>query len=278
MYKMMVSDLDETLLNDDGTINMVNVVAIKKAIANGFKFVPNTGRSFLSVQPLLAQLELLNCSAQYVISYNGAAIIENAGNQVVNTRGLEFTLAQAILTAGLIDTTIDAHIYTLDQVYIYNISVNDREYMAQRNVTYHQLEQPNINFLSDQKIMKVIFETSNDSLRQAIKDTVCRHVRDQVEVTFSSKRYVEFNKKGTNKGYATTKLAEILNIDMCEVIAIGDNSNDIAMIKTAGLGIAVANAINSVKVCAQIITEKTNNEGAVAEILNKFVLAPEEKK
>ncbi|CAH0417189.1 HAD family phosphatase [Periweissella fabaria] len=273
MYKMMVSDLDETLLNDDGTINAQNVTLIKRAIATGFKFVPNTGRSFKSVQPLLKQLALDNCPAQYVISYNGAAIVENLNNQIINTRGLEFSLAQQILAAGLIDPTIDAHIYTVDELYIYNISASDKAYMAERGVTYTLLDKPDITFLQSENIMKVIFETSDDDLRVGIKTAVCAQVGKQVEVTFSSQRYVEFNKIGTNKGQATTDLADKLGYNMDEVIAIGDNSNDISMIKTAGLGVAVANAIPDVKTVAKHITQKTNNEGAVAEVLQEYVLS-----
>ncbi|CAH0418779.1 Sugar phosphatase YidA [Periweissella ghanensis] len=273
MYKMMVSDLDETLLNDDGTINPKNVTAIQAAVAAGFKFVPNTGRSFKSVQPLLKQLALYNCPAQYVISYNGAAIVENRNNQVISTRGLDFTLAQQILAAGLIDSTIDAHIYTVDELYIYNISPSDQAYMAERGVTYTLLTQPDIAFLADADIMKVIFETSDDDLRLAIKAAVCAQVGDQVEVTFSSQRYVEFNKKGTNKGQAASDLAQQLGFTLTDVIAIGDNSNDIAMIKAAGLGVAVANAIPAVKAVADHITHLTNNEGAVAEVLTEYVLS-----
>lgn len=273
MYKMMVSDLDETLLNDDGTINPKNVIAIKAAVAAGFKFVPNTGRSFKSVQPLLKQLALYDCPAQYVISYNGAAIVENRNNQVISTRGLDFSLAQQILAAGLLDATIDAHIYTVDELYIYNISPSDQAYMAERGVEYTLLSQPDITFLQDANIMKVIFETSDDDLRLAIKTAVCAQLGDQVEVTFSSQRYVEFNKKGTNKGQATRDLAQQLGYPLAKVIAIGDNSNDIAMLKVVGLGVAVANAIPAVKRVANHITQITNNEGAVAEVLEEYILS-----
>lgn len=107
-YKMLVSDLDETLLNDDGTVNEKNVNAIKAASAQGFKFVPNTGRSYLSVQPLLKELGLHNKADQFVISYNGAAIIENENNQVFLSRAMDFKLANQIFKAGLVDETVDA--------------------------------------------------------------------------------------------------------------------------------------------------------------------------
>ena len=84
VYKMLVSDLDETLLNDDGTVHEANLAAIKQAVAAGFKFVPNTGRSFKSVQELLKTLGLYDQAGQYVISYNGAAqLLKIRANQVL---------------------------------------------------------------------------------------------------------------------------------------------------------------------------------------------------
>lgn len=274
MYKMMVSDLDETLLCDDGTISDENILAIKKSVAQGFKFIPNTGRGFMSVQPLLQQLALNDCPAQFVIAYNGAVIIENRDNHVISTQGMEFELAQKILTTGLIDATIDAHVYTLNKVYVYNISSADKKYLAQRGVTYQIFSTPKIDFLTNEPIMKVIFETSDDTLRQQIKAAVCKQFAQEVEATFSSKRYIEFNKRGTNKGAATKLLAEKLNVLPDEIIAIGDSTNDLAMIKFAGLGVAVANALPEVKMQAQKIMPYTNNEGVVAKTLEEFVLAP----
>lgn len=273
MYKMIVSDLDETLLCDDGTLSQENMAAIKRVVAQGVKFVPNTGRGFMSVQPLLRQLELNNCPMQFVIAYNGGAIIENKDNTVVKTQGITFELAQKILIAGLIDSEIDAHVYTLNNVYVYNISPADKKYLAQRGVTYQLFSEPKIDFLKNESIMKVVFETSDDALRQKIKRVVCKQFDEAIEVTFSSKRYIEFNQRGTNKGNATQMLAQKLGITADEIIAIGDSTNDLAMLKYAGIGIAVANALPEVKAQAQKIMQYTNNEGVVAKVLEEFILA-----
>lgn len=271
-YKMLVSDLDETLLNDNGTINEKNVAAIKAASAIGFKFVPNTGRSYLSVQSLLKKLDLYDQAGQFVISYNGAAIIENKGNQLVLTQEMPFSLAKAVLDAGLVDATVDAHIYTVEKLYIYNLSDSDRQYMTERQVPYQIITEADITFLAKEPIMKVIFESADAKVREQIKAAVLAAVGNQVTATFSSNRYVEFNKQGVNKGAATLRLAQQLGIQASEVMAIGDNNNDIAMIEAAGLGIAVANAISTVKDIANLVTERTNNEGAIAEVLEQYVL------
>lgn len=277
-YKMLVSDLDETFLNDDGTIHEENVQTVKRAVAQGFKFVPNTGRSFESVQRMLKQLDLYDQVGEYVISFNGSAIVENKNNQIIATQDMPFTMAKQIFKAGLIDASVDVHIYTLNKLFIYNISDSDKQYLATRGVAYVALKTTDLSFLNmQQPIMKVIFEHPDIQVRHKIHDAVVASVGiDQVEVTYSSDRYVEFNLKGVDKGSASLLLGEKLGITKDEIMAIGDNNNDLKMIKAAGLGISVANGINVVKEAADIVTKRTNNEGAIAEVLNQFVLIGEQ--
>lgn len=276
-YKMLVSDLDETFLNDDGTIHEENVQTVKKAAAQGFKFVPNTGRSFESVQKMLKQLDLYDQVGQFVISFNGSAIVENKDNQIIATQDMPLTMAKQIFKAGLINEAVDVHIYTIDKLFIYNVSDSDRQYLATRGVAYVELKTPDLSFLNRQQpIMKVIFEHSDMQVRHQIYDAVIDSVGiDQVEATYSSDRYVEFNLKGVDKGTASLLLGEKLGIKRDEIMAIGDNNNDLKMIKAAGIGISVANGITAVKEMADIVTTRTNNEGAIAEVLNQFVLIGE---
>jgi hypothetical protein len=274
VYKMLVSDLDETLLNDDGTVHADNLAAIKTAVAHGFKFVPNTGRSFNSVQALLKTLGLYDQAGQYVISYNGAAIVENKDNQVLLTRGMDRELAAQIFRAGLVNDQVDVHIYTVDTLFIYNISPTDKQYMAERGVPYELMASDDLAFLAnEQPVMKVIFEHPDQAVREQIRDAVLATVgADAVEATFSSSRYVEFNTKGVDKGSASLLLGEKLGIQRDEIIAAGDNNNDLKMLTAVGLGVSVANGIPAVQEAAAVVTERTNNEGAIAEILEKYVL------
>ncbi|MCT0950917.1 HAD-IIB family hydrolase, partial [Weissella cibaria] len=232
VYKMLVSDLDETLLNDDGTVHADNLAAIKTAVAHGFKFVPNTGRSFNSVQALLKTLGLYDQAGQYVISYNGAAIVENKDNQVLLTRGMDRELAAQIFRAGLVNDQVDVHIYTVDTLFIYNISPTDKQYMAERGVPYELMASDDLAFLAnEQPVMKVIFEHPDQAVREQIRDAVLAAVgADAVEATFSSSRYVEFNTKGVDKGSASLLLGEKLGIQRDEIIAAGDNNNDLKML------------------------------------------------
>ncbi|MBQ1306724.1 MAG: HAD-IIB family hydrolase, partial [Erysipelotrichaceae bacterium] len=83
--------------------------------------------------------------------------------------------------------------------------------------------------------------------------------------------YLEFNKKGVNKGQGLRKLAEYLNIPISETIAVGDSLNDLSMIKAAGLGIGVKNAADEIINDCNIILDSTNNDSPVTEIYERFI-------
>lgn len=273
MIQLILSDLDETLLNDDGTIHPENIAAIQAFIQNGGYFVPNTGRSYKSVYGTLAQLGL-NKTTQYVVSYNGGAIVAIAPDgqeEIVVEHGMSLTLAQKIFDLGQVNDVVDTHVYTRDNLYIYNISATDQRYMTERQVPYTEITTTDLSFMANEgPVMKVIFEHPDPAVQQAIADAVTAVVGDEVLVTFSSNRYVEFNPKGVDKGVTGLELADILGIARDDTAAIGDNLNDAAQIKAAGVGVAVANAKPEIKALADVVLTTTNNEAAVADFIQHY--------
>ena len=273
MIQLILSDLDETLLNDDGTIHPENIVAIQAFTQNGGYFVPNTGRSYKSVYGTLAQLGL-NKTTQYVVSYNGGAIVAIAPDgqeEIVVEHGMSLTLAQKIFDLGQVNDVVDTHVYTRDNLYIYNISATDQRYMTERQVPYTEITTTDLSFMANEgPVMKVIFEHPYPAVQQAIADAVTAVVGDAMLVTFSSNRYVEFNPKGVDKGVTGLELADILGIARDDTAAIGDNLNDAAQIKAAGVGVAVANAKPEIKALADVVLTTTNNEAAVADFIQHY--------
>jgi len=275
MIQLILSDLDETLLNDDGSIHQKNIDAIQKFTQNGGYFVPNTGRSYKSVTRTLNTLGL-NQTRQYVVSYNGGAIIAiepDGKEEVVAQHNMSLDLAKKIFELGQIQDDVDTHIYTLDKLFIYNISPADKQYMSERQVPYTEITSDDLTFLANEKpIMKVIFEHSEPAVRQKIADNVTNELALSVLLTFSSNRYVEFNPKGVDKGVTGLELADILHIDHDNTAALGDNLNDAAQIKAAGIGVAVANAKQEIKDIADIVLTTTNNDAAVADFIENYVI------
>ena len=104
------------------------------------------------------------------------------------------------------------------------------------------------------------------SIENEIKTSI-----DNIDLSYSANRYMEFNPAGVNKGVGMSKLAEILNFDIKDTIAIGDNFNDLPMIQIAGLGVGVSNSIESMKPYFDYITKTNCDEGAVSEVIDKFI-------
>ena len=99
-----------------------------------------------------------------------------------------------------------------------------------------------------------------------------KEITSDLDVSYSSNRYIEFNHQGVNKGQGLKKLAELLHVDIKDTIAIGDNFNDLSMIQEAGLGVGVSNTIADMKPLCDVITENDCDHSAVAEVINRYVL------
>ena len=273
MYKMIVCDLDETLMNDDGTLSEKNAAAIKAATAKGVHFVPNSGRSYTSFQNDLEKMELRDKANEYSISYNGGLILENKNNRPIAINAMPYEVAKGVFEAGAKNKKAATHVYTQDVLYIYNPVPEDSAYLKNRGVSFQVLDKPDFEQFKDENVMKVIMALPTmDDRKQMRADVEERVDPSKLAVTYSSNRYVEFNPAGIDKGSASVQLGELLGIKPEEIIAAGDNSNDLPMLKAVGLPVSVANGIDSVKAAAKYVTEADNNHDALAEVINKFVL------
>lgn len=269
MYKIIACDLDETLLNDNREISKENKEAIAKAKALGVKFVPSTGRAFNTVDDTLKELELYDAVDEYIISFNGGAITENKGNKLLHFQGISFDLASELFKRG-IKYDVCIHVYTIDKVYIYRYIDEEREYLEGR-MQIIEFFTPDIEFLKGQEIVKVIYMNKDYDYLKQIEEAYV-DLKDQIDISYSSNRYIEFNHKGVSKGQGLLSLANLLDVNIKDTIAIGDNFNDLSMIQMAGLGVGVKNAAEGIKSDCNYITSSTNNESAIAEVIEKFIL------
>ncbi|MBD5558984.1 MAG: HAD family phosphatase [Clostridia bacterium] len=269
-YKLIVSDLDETLLGSDHKISDRNAEAIQEAHSQGVKFVPATGRNYKSVQPMLSRLGLAGEKDEYLIAYNGGAVFENAGNRLLLFEDLPFEAADALYRRGR-EYEACVHVYTLEDVYVYNLWDEERRYMKGL-MSLIETDAPDLGFLRGQKILKVLYENENLPYLHKIEKELQEDFGTQVDMAYSGNRSLEFTRKGVTKGAALMQLADRLGIPIENVIAVGDNLNDLSMLQAAGIGIAVANAAPGAKAGADITAPWTNDEDAVARILEKYVL------
>ncbi len=224
----------------------------------------------MTVDGTLNALGLYDAEDQYVISFNGGAITENKNHRLLHFEGISFELAEALYRRGL---TYDVciHVYTKDTVYVCNYNESERRYLAGR-MEVTEIFDDNIDFLKGQEIVKCLYMNTDYAYLRQIENEL-KDLTDDTDVSYSSNRYIEFNKKGVTKGAGLLALAQKLGIDPKDTIAIGDNLNDLPMIRAAGLGVGVANTLPEMKPLCDVITEATCDENAVAEVINRFIFS-----
>lgn len=268
MYKLIACDLDETLLTTtDPHVSKVNADAVKKLRSLGVKFVPATGRNFLTIKETLEELDLYDRENEYAISLNGAVLSENHNDRILYFHGIDFDLVKEIYERSK-QYDVGLHVYTDTETYVKDLPVYEKEILSDRGLDF--IEFNDIEEFRDRKLAKILYINRDFNYLKKVEQDFA-DILDYVDLSYSSNRYFEFNAKGVNKGNGLRKLCEILNIDLSEVIAIGDNFNDLTMIEAAGLGVGVANAIPGMREHFDVITENDCGHGAVAEVIERFI-------
>ena len=265
-YKLIVSDLDRTFLNDNSEIPEKNKEAIRIINKKGAVFAFASGRSYHSLDYFYNALSL---KGQGVcgISFNGSVVYE------VDTL--------KPVSKILMENEIMRELVSLMRPFLKNIFVYDTDAMLYSEhetenytgyATRSRIPHTLINNFDEIEsgIIKVLLIDENEILTK-VYETVKDFVPNRCNMFFSSKRMLEFTGLMATKGNALKFLSKFLNIDISNVIAIGDNFNDESMVREAGLGIMTANAEESLKSCAKYVTKATNNEGALLEVVERFL-------
>jgi Cof subfamily protein (haloacid dehalogenase superfamily) len=271
-YKLVVSDLDGTLLSNFHVPNS-NKSSIQRIREKGIKFCIATGRTIQSTKNILKEIGTYNEENEYSILFNGCVIIENKNNKVLFFKGIDFEISNKLFEIGK-KYDVMLLVYSIDNCYVWK----SYEKEIERQKSYEELltfmDDLNINFIKEKNIQitKIVFVNEDHNYLLKIKEELDKIFGNEISISTSANMYLEINANNVNKGNALEWLANYLKIDMKETIAIGDNSNDIFMIEKAGIGVCVKNGIDIIKNKANYVTEKTNDEGAVKEVLDKFVL------
>ncbi len=263
---MLFLDLDNTLLSSDLSISDENLRAIREASKKGVKIVICTGRGVFGVKSIAEQfrIEWENC---YIICLNGGAVYKGYPPELIEEKLFDSS------SAGIVYET--AHRYGVD-IQIYRNNCLIVEHINERIQTYIDKHNANYKVIDsiaayDGKISKILLNGDNETLVKIQKELMPK-VSGKMNCFFTSDIYLEFTGLGITKGEAMKELADKLGIDIKDTIAMGDSFNDMSMIETAGLGVAVRNAVQPLKDKAGYITKNTNDESAVAEIIDRYIL------
>ena len=273
MYRMMLSDLDETLIVNH-RVPADNQKAIYRLQKKGIKFVPASGRAYDTLVDVLKDIGTYDKEDEYCICFNGGAIIENKNRNILLYQGISFDVCKMLFEKAR-NYDVCVMIFTIDCCYLFNADPLEVQRKIDQKASFKVIEDYNMDFLCDAKIVKILFERRDMDYLMKIKEDLLEDIKDKVDVSFSSYRYMEFMGLGVNKGNALKWLANYLGIDVSEVIAIGDNYNDIEMLETAGFGACVSSSYQIVRDVCDYVCYNDYNQGAVKEVIEKFVLEDE---
>ena len=265
MYKLIISDLDETLLQDDKHVSFKDKKAIDEL--EGCRFAIASGRGFVSIQEALKEVGLYDRENSYSISLNGAVITENKNNRIISCVPLTYAEADRLFSIA-VDLDLCTHIYTPYQTYVYRLSQAEKIYVNGR-IELTELEKPDLSFLKGEDIIKILYVDPDMEELKALRKRL--DLEDLFSVTMSANRYLEFNHKGTDKGKGLRRLCDLLNIDISETIAVGDSLNDKEMLEAAGLSVCVANAVDEIRQICDVILKSDNNHSPISEVIDRFI-------
>ena len=274
MYKLILTDLDGTLLNDEKNVSQEDLAAIHKAIEQGVSVGIASGRSNMSIEVINKRLGIDDFGG-YSICYNGGTIIKSDTKEKIIVHYVDSDISKKIASICVKHHSPDCStmLYKNEKLYVQNITEGTKLY-AQRSFL-NPVVVSDIIAECDENINKIFVHGDHDILLQIeseIKSKYAGLIPEKFNCFFSEKHIFEFNPPGIDKGSALKELSDYLRIDRSEIIAIGDNFNDTAMLHEAGLGVAVANAPEKVKTYANVVTKSTNNNSAIAEVINKYIL------
>jgi len=289
MYKLVAIDLDGTLLNSYGEVSDENKEAIKNAIQKGSEIVLASGRMPSSVKNIATELG----ADKYIISGNGTIVYDMQKDEIIYDAFMAKEKALEIIKICE-ENSIYYNVYTKNSILAKNLNYNILFYNNE-NSSKPLEKRTNINIVED--IYKYIQESENlDILKiticdnnQIIFSSIIKKLKlvenvDVLEVEHMSRKnikqgttevpieyyYTEVSTKDANKWTAIQFLMNKLNIQKEEVMAIGDNANDIEMVENSGLGVAMGKSMLEANKIGDVFV-KDNNSSGVAEAINKYI-------
>lgn len=270
--KLFAFDLDGTLLTDDKIIADETMSSLKELFKRGIEVVPVTGRPISAIPKELLE----NPDIHYIISANGARITDQRNKENIYEKLLPMDIAEGVLTTfGKYDC--------IREIYYDGIAYVD-EKDANRIGEFHKGAATVEYFRNTRnpvKDMMGLFYKENREIDKAqgiFKDMdelmaakAELEKRGDIKITRALINNIEVNLKSVNKGTALERLIGILGIDKDEVVAVGDGDNDIEMLTTSGIGVAMGNGVQEIKDIADDITAD-NNHGGVEKVIKKYIL------
>ena len=271
-------DLDGTLLDSQKRLSDVNRDALARAAAKGVQIVPTTGRFFGMMPAAIRDLPFV----RYAITINGAQVYDRVEDSVVARE--EIPLGTAIALMELLDgfdvvydcyrnswgwmtaaLQAKAEAYATDEHYLRML----REFRCPVPELKAHLRET----AAEGDVQKIMLFSRRDADPGPVLGAISRAVAErfpEIRVTASTRNNIELNIASAHKGRALERLAGHLGLTLANCMAFGDGMNDLTMVEAAGVGVAMANAVDAVKRAAKLVTASNDDDG-VAKALDAAI-------
>ena len=268
-YKLLVLDVDGTLLNDEREISKRTLAALLKVQQMGVRIVLASGRPTYGLMPLAKTLELGNYGG-FVLSYNGCQIIKAQNGEIlferrINPEMLPYLEKKARKNGFAIFTYHDDTLIT---------DSPDNEYIKNEALLNNLkiIREDEFSTAIDFAPCKCMLVSDKEEALIELEQHWERRLAGTLDAFRSEPYFLEVVPCGVNKANTLGALLEHLGVTREEVIAVGDGVCDVTMLQLAGMGVAMGHSQDSVKVCADYVTA-SNEEDGVALAVEKLILA-----
>lgn len=285
MYKLIAIDIDGTLLNSKKELTKTTIEILREASKKGIYIVLTSGRLTENIKKFASEIG----ADKYIIAENGASIINLQTDELEYSKYIDKSIVNKVLDVCdenniyyMVYTTKDLIVRSIKHMAMFfykqnfnpnariNTVVADREYINNVKEPFTKL------MICDED--RAIYNNIVAKLKNIegidvlpVPHISSKNLEINGEETKIEYSYADICAKGTNKWTAIKELASKLGIKDDEIMAIGDNINDIKMIENAGLGVAMGNGSPHVKAIADVVAP-SNDEDGVAYVVKKYVL------
>ena len=265
--KLIMSDIDGTILDKNHQLDSYLIELMPLLKQCNIPFVLASARSPLGIAPISKELGITDCP---IACYNGALI--SLGDKILSQHSIdksELLLLHDFLKKEF--PTVSINVYSGKDWLVNTI---DEWVEIEATITGESPKVTSLaDFIKDEKtLVHKLLLIDNASTIQKLKETLATMDFPQTDFYLSKDNYLEVTHNQVSKKQALLELANYYQLPLTSIMTLGDNYNDIPMIETAGLGIAMGNAPRDVKTCAKAVTD-SNEQNGVSKAIKLYVLS-----